>query len=151
LGRRRARRDLRGRQVVDHRPERVGRVDVAAVGDVEVVDEGRRRVASRRIERGEQGAAGDVVDLDGAGRGAGRVEPAPEDLHPGGGLPLRAGDEHRYGRGRVAERAAVDAAVAHGRDEEGAAALVERDALRVAVLRFGQRVDLRLAAAGTVV
>jgi hypothetical protein len=143
LGRRRARGDLLGRQVVDRGALGVGRVDVAARGDVEVVDEGRRAVAALGVERRQQCAAGDVVDLDRAGGRAGRVQPSVLHLQAGGRLACRAGDEDGHRRRGVAQLAAVDAAVAGGRDEEEAAALVEGHALGVAVLRLGQRVDVR--------
>ena len=143
LGRRRAGGDLLRRQVVDRGALGVGRVDVAALGDVEVVDEGRRAVAALGVERRQQRAAVDVVDLDRPRARAGRVELAVLDLQAGGRLARGAGDEDGHRRRGVAQLAAVDAAVAGGRDEEEAAALVEGHALGVAVLRLGQRVDVR--------
>ena len=143
LGRRRAGGDLLSGQVVDRGPLGVGRVDVAALGDVEVVDERRRAVAALGVERRQQRAAVDVVDLDRPRARAGGVELAALTFRPVADWPAAPRDEDRHRRRGVAELAAVDAAVAGGRDEEEPAALVEGHALGVAVLGLGQRVDVR--------
>jgi hypothetical protein len=129
--------------VIDRGALGVGRVDVAALGHIEVVDEGRRTAGALGVERGEQRAAVDVVDLDPPRGRAACVELASLHLQAGGRLARGPGDEDGHRRRGVAQLAAVDAAVAGGRDEEEAAALVEGHALGVAVLRLGQRVDVR--------